>query len=576
MPVYDANGKLREWVGTCTDITEQRATEAALHDSQEKFRQLADNITDVFWVCSHDYSKVLYVSPGYELIWGRTAESLYANPHQWVEAILPGERARVLACFAPVFADAPSAAVEYRIARPDGSVRWIHDRGFQVHDADGALIRIAGIATDITERKQAELALVKSEERFRRYFDLGLVGISIASPAKGYLEVNDELCKILGCPREELLQKTWLSLVHPEEHAESVRTFGDIIAGRSDGYAIERRYVRKDGEVIYVNVSVKCSRLPDGTVDYFVALLQDITGRKRSEAQLQNTQQELLEASRLAGKAEVATNVLHNVGNVLTSINVASQCLAEGLKHSKAANLQKLVALLRQHQGDLPGFFANDPAAGQIPPYLNRLSEHIATEHATALAELASLQKKVEHIPDIVSLQQNYARGSGVAVEVQPAELIDEALNMNLAGSARGGVEVVTDIEAGPSVSLQKHKLLEILVNLIRNAREACLASESQPKKITVRAVSQNGSLRISVADTGTGIDLENLGRIFTRGFTTKKDGHGFGLHGSALAAREMGGSLSVHSDGCGCGAVFTLNLPLTPPVPETVAATDH
>ena len=152
--------------------------------------------------------------------------------------------------------------------------------------------------------------------------------------------------------------------MHPEEHAACEReVFADITARKSEGYTMERRYLRKDGEVIHVNVSVKCSRLPDGTVDYFVALLQDITERKRSEAQLQKTQQELLEASRLAGKAEVATNVLHNVGNVLTSINVASQCLAEGLKHSKAANLQKLVALLRQHQGDLPGFFANDPCA---------------------------------------------------------------------------------------------------------------------------------------------------------------------------------------------------------------------
>ena len=196
--------------------------------------------------------------------------------------------------------------------------------------------------------------------------------------------------------------------------------------------------------------------------------------------------------------------------------------------------------------------------------------EHIATEHSTALAELASLQKKVEHIRDIVSLQQSYARSSGAVVEVEPAELIDEALNMNLAGSARGSVQVVKDIDVGPPVSLQKHKLLEILVNLIRNAREACLASDVQSKKITVRAARENGSLQISVADNGTGIAPENIGRIFTRGFTTKKDGHGFGLHGSAHAAREMGGSLGVHSDGCGIRrGVHPQFTPLTPPLPE-------
>jgi two-component system cell cycle sensor histidine kinase/response regulator CckA len=135
---------------------EAKAAETALVESQAKFRQLADNITDVFWITSPDLHQMHYVSPGYERIWGRSAESLYAQPHQRVEAVLPAERERVIALFGKLMAGEPQVSVEYRIARPDGTVRWVHDRGFQVRDATGNLIRLTGIASDITDRKRTE------------------------------------------------------------------------------------------------------------------------------------------------------------------------------------------------------------------------------------------------------------------------------------------------------------------------------------------------------------------------------------------------------------------------------------
>ncbi len=144
-------------------VKHQRAAEALLK-SEEKFRQLADNITDVFWICSPDFTSMHYVSPGYELIWGRSMKSLYANPHQWIEAILPEERKRAFAAFAPIMENKPEMSVEYRIARPDGTLRWIHDRGFQVRDAGGKLVRLAGIASDITERKKLEAQLFQSQK----------------------------------------------------------------------------------------------------------------------------------------------------------------------------------------------------------------------------------------------------------------------------------------------------------------------------------------------------------------------------------------------------------------------------
>ena len=150
------DGKPTRWIGSITDITERKQAENALRESNEKFHQLADNITDAFWIRSPDMREVHYISPAFERIWGRSVESLYANPQQWADFILPEDRERVLGAFAALTGDAPSLDIEYRIVRPDGEIRWVRVRGFQVRDAADKLIRHIGIVTDITERKRAE------------------------------------------------------------------------------------------------------------------------------------------------------------------------------------------------------------------------------------------------------------------------------------------------------------------------------------------------------------------------------------------------------------------------------------
>jgi len=282
------------------------------------------------------------------------------------------------------------------------------------------------------------------------------------------------------------------------------------------------------------------------------------------QVQIEKTHKELLGASRQAGMAEVATGVLHNVGNVLNSVNVASACVADGLRRSKAANLFKVVAMLREHQENLGEFITQNPKGKQLPGYLAQLAKHLAGEQTAALNELAQLQRDIEHIKEIVAMQQSYARVSGLTEKVKATDLVEDALRMNEGALARHQVQLVREYESPlPEIIVEKHKVLQILVNLIRNAKCACDESGSSDKRLTLRLTNGDDRLRIAVVDNGVGIPPENLTRIFSHGFTTRKDGHGFGLHSGALAAKELGGALLAHSDGPGHGAVFTLELPL-------------
>ena len=159
-------------------------------------------------------------------------------------------------------------------------------------------------------------------------------------------------------------------------------------------------------------------------------------------------------------------------------------------------------------------------------------------------------------------MQQNYATFGGVKEIINVTSLVEDSLRMTEGALSRHRVEVVREFETVPPLNVEKHKILQILVNLLRNAKHACQDSERTDMRLTVRVANGEGRVKISVMDNGVGISPENLTRIFSHGFTTRKDGHGFGLHSGALAAKEMGGSLSVHSDGPGQGAAFTLELP--------------
>jgi signal transduction histidine kinase len=305
----------------------------------------------------------------------------------------------------------------------------------------------------------------------------------------------------------------------------------------------------------------------DALATTLAALEEQRKATQVAEAQREVLQERLINASRDAGRAEVATGVLHNVGNVLNSVNVAAAMVKKTVNESKVANMGKALAILEEHAADLPAFLTTDERGKLLPGYLQKLAAVLAEENSIILGEMASLERSLEHIGRVVQMQQAYAKGSSLKEQVSPSDLIEDAVRINLTGFNKHGVQFTRDYAGLSPVLLDKHRVLQILINLISNATNAVADREPRERKITVRAqkceVESRPHIRVEVIDSGSGISSENLTRIFVHGFTTREDGHGFGLHSSANAAREMGGSLNASSEGLNKGATFTLLLPM-------------
>jgi methyl-accepting chemotaxis protein len=283
--------------------------------------------------------------------------------------------------------------------------------------------------------------------------------------------------------------------------------------------------------------------------------------------ELRAAQSELVTTARQAGMAQIATNVLHNVGNVLNSVNISAGLVSSRMRDSKAQGLANVVRLINDHAADLGDYLTRDEKGKLLPSYLNKLAVALAEERQGVVDELGLLARSVDHIKDIVATQQSFAGAASIVELVQIQDLLEDALRMNAGALARHHVTVVKEFAEVPVLLLDKHLVLQILVNLISNAKQAMDDTTDRPHEITLRVDVADGAdgrrLRICVEDDGVGIAPENLSRLFTHGFTTRKNGHGFGLHSCALAAKEMGGTLTARSDGPGKGAVFTLELPI-------------
>ncbi len=357
----------------------------------------------------------------------------------------------------------------------------------------------------------------------------------------------------------------WLELIHPDDRRSAQSAITTALREQSQ-LRSQYRIVRPDGSVCHIESLAAVATDSIDAVPRLVGIDLDVTDRVEADERERDLQQRLRDASRQAGMAEIATNVLHNIGNVLNSVNISASIVTDRIANPKSAGLGKVATLLQQHDGDLAGFIATDERGRHLPAYLTELSEHLTRDQLATRQELESLRKNIDHIKEIVAMQQSYSKLVGVPEKLSVASLVEDALRMNAGAFTRHGVSLRCDFEDVPEIVVEKHKVLQILINLLRNAKYACEASGKPDKLVVLRIANHVDGVRISVRDNGVGIQAEHMSRIFSHGFTTKKAGHGYGLHSGALAARELGGALRVESAGPAQGATFTLELPLKTP----------
>ncbi|MBL9202334.1 MAG: PAS domain-containing protein [Opitutaceae bacterium] len=539
--------------------------DTALRESQQRFEVAVAGARDGIW----DWNLLtgeIYFSRQWKAMLGYEEHEITGGRSEWLALFFdPAERADTVRALDEYLAGRrPQYEVEVRLRHKDGSVRWILSRGAALRDATGRPCRMAGSHTDITERKLAEEQVRSSRAHFEVLVNSinGIVWEADALKSQ-VLYVNAQAERVLGFPVRAWLDEPgfWEKTIHRDDWGETRRAIRRAIFSGRD-FQHEHRVVTADGRVVWLRASVAVQRMADGEVR-LRGLAMDITAQKNAAEEMARMQRELVAASRQAGMAEVATGVLHNVGNVLNSVNVSAGLIVDQLRRSKTESLARAVEVLRARHDNLGEFMAHDPKGRQLPAFFGAVSDELARERAGLLEETKALQQNVDHIKQIVAMQQAFAKVSGLREPLDLAEVMEDALRLAGGALPPRRIEIVRDFAAVPKVMGDRHRVLQILVNLLSNAGQALQGREEGRRLVLRTDVTGFNRVRLAVTDNGEGIAPENIARIFSHGFTTKKTGHGFGLHSGANAAKEMGGSLTVHSDGPGRGATFTLELPV-------------
>ena len=341
----------------------------------------------------------------------------------------------------------------------------------------------------------------------------------------------------------------------------------------------EWRFINTNEKVFPADVELQYIKIDD--IDYVQMIIRDITLRKKHQEELrlanenleqkvkertnelEKTNKKMVSLAHSAGMSEVASGVLHNVGNVLNSVNVSSSLIKKMTSSSRAKQLSKIVDIFHTHKNDINDYLTNDEAGKLVLPFMEQLSIKLIDERDKQTEEVNSLIHNIEHIKNIISMQQSYAGGLGVTEKIKSSEVMDDAIDINISSINNNEINLIKKYDSDIEITVDKHKLIQILVNLISNAKHAVVNGKKADKNITLGMQKINTDIMFYVEDDGIGIDSSNIDRIFEFGFKVRQDGHGYGLHHSANAARELGGALTAHSDGLGEGCRFSLIIPI-------------
>jgi PAS domain S-box-containing protein len=538
-------------------IARQAAAQCSLLEELMFARALATS-APVALYHSDMSGNVTYTNEEYRRIF-RLKEDHTAS--DWSQGVHPEDRARMEADWAEFCRNPRPVRFEYRTEPTAGSVRFFAEQVVAARGMPGFI----GTISDFTDLVAARSDLQQNQTLLESVI-VNLPIALLACDADGVVtHHNQAAADLFGSTSTDAFRATAEILL--PDRVTRVRDEALPLALALSGESIrdlELLVKAPDGVLRHIVAQARPLTGINGAVLGAVLVAQDVTERKLAEVELERVHKQLMTASRQAGMAEIATNVLHNVGNVLNSVNVSASLLLDRIAGSKPTGLARVVELLQSRGADLAQFITEDERGRHLPNYLAQLAAQLEADKRIALEELKSLRGNIEHIKETVTMQQSYAKLCGVTETVAVAALIDDSLRMNAGALARHGITVQLDIEDLPPITVDKHRALQILVNLIRNAKHACEDSNRSDRRISIHARADGDRVTIAVADNGVGIAAEHLPRLFSHGFTTRPSGHGFGLHSGALTARELGGSLRASSAGSGCGSTFTLELPRT------------
>ena len=456
----------------------------------------------------------------------------------------------------------PMISARFRRRDPDGTLRYIDTYHRFFYDPQGQPTRTLGANIDVTESYQRQLELQAVSIRFGIATRAAKAGVWEWNEGGDEVWWNDAMYAIYGFSPDTFqpLISIAQAMIHPDDlpHAQAAWA---IALQKSTPIHVQFRIIRTDHSIVHIDSLATVLTDPHSRKLSLVGIILDITERVVAEQRERLLQKQLREASHQSGMAEVATGVLHNVGNVLNSLGVAASTVQARLKASQFDRVERVAAILEAHRDALGDFFSTDPRGKNLPQYLSALGVQLKLDTEGLQREVDAISGHVQYLCEIVQAQQTFARVGGAEEVVDVRELVDTALRLK-AQDLRG-VDVRREIADIPDFLTERYKLLQIVVNFIGNACDAIAANGPGERQMAVRARVVESELEIAVEDSGVGIPAELLTRVWEFGFTTKAHGHGFGLHSSAVAAQQLGGTVAVISAGPGLGACFTVRIPL-------------